>query len=116
MMATGRRDDGYDLAEQTVRTHDCPDCPRNVLVNRWNRELQHYEAACPNCGRTDGFRRRKSLTAVWRENPDSVPIEVANKMADKHRDEIEAVAEGLPPELAEAVRERYFGPQPKKEN
>jgi len=83
-MAASRRDDGYEAAEHLVKTHDCPSCPRSMLTARWDPKSQRYQTWCRECGRTDGFLRRESLTARWRRDPESIPVQIANKLQAKY--------------------------------
>lgn len=90
-------------------TYQCHDCGwSSVLVTHWNAAEGSYEILCGTCQRND-LEPRKSLTQLWREDPGSVPIHIANRFADKYRKDIEAVAEGLPDELAKVIREKYLG-------
>ena len=101
----------YATCERTAKTHECPNCgDRRRLVTRWNGQALSWEVWCPTCGATDGFKRPESMKARWLRAPDSLPITIANRMQAKYGRAIEDVAEGLPPELAAVVRERYFGP------
>ena len=104
-------------AEQLVKTHHCSVCRHKAtLVARTvPGDLRRLDVVCGGCGSDEHLQRDKSFTQRWRENPDSVPVHTANKLANKHHTEIEAVAEGLPPELAEVVRGRYFGLPSKRE-
>ncbi|MFH0899575.1 MAG: hypothetical protein V2A73_02975 [Pseudomonadota bacterium] len=110
-------------AERFAQSHFCPDCRlASKLHARWLGSMQDghgdYQVWCRPCGRTDGFVTLKDLGLktpgqLWRENPDSVPVPMANRLADKYRTLIEAETEGLPPELQQAARERYLGRPPK---
>ncbi len=104
MLTDGRTGDAL------VKSHECPECREtSTLVNRWNREANSYEVMCGRCKRGDGFAVKPSLYREWKRNPESVPVHIANRFADMHRDEIEEVAGALPPELGETIRERYLG-------
>lgn len=105
-------------AERYARGHRCPDCwPKSLLIAFWDSRANTHAIRCGGCGTTDMglFEKIKSLTAIWRENPDSLPIPMANRFADKYRHQIEAETEGLRPELQTIARERYLGRPPKKE-
>lgn len=105
----------YELAERIARTHECPDCREHSrLVVRRDFVLKRDFAACGGCGRRDGFIRRKSITQIWRENPEAVDPAMAARLADKYHEQIEAVAAGLPEDLAQAVREQYCGIRARK--
>lgn len=98
--------------EAFARAHRCAHCrDASRLEVRVNRDTPRLgEVWCPRCRSTSGFiGRGKSLTQQWWENPDSLPIATANRLADKHRAEVEQVAGGLPEELGRAVREKYLG-------
>lgn len=111
--------------ERWAHSHMCPDCRlKSVLTVRWLGSLNDgrgdFEVWCPPCGRTGGFAKPKDLgiksaTEMWRENPDSVPIPMANRFADKFRRQIVTETEGLPPELQAIARERYLGKAAKKD-
>ncbi len=97
-------------AAHYAETHLCPNCgQKSALVVRWSMEAINYEVYCGICKATDGFIKPKSLTAMWRENPESVPVTVANRMANKHRKTIESEIEGLPDDLAATIRKKYLG-------
>lgn len=97
-----------------AQSHECGACgDHSRLAVRWNGKGD--ECWCPACGATDGFRWRETTTAQWFRAPESIPVQIANRLAEKYHDEIEALAEGLPPELAEVVRQKYFGLPIKKE-
>ncbi len=103
------------MAFELAKSQRCIICKwRSQLVARWNGQANSYEVVCGLCGNPDRFEWIPSLTALWRRNPDSIPVTVANRLASRHRADIEAVAEGLPPELAAVVREKYFGPEPRE--
>ena len=96
--------------QRFIQTHQCSSCKGgSMLVNRWDGAANTHEVMCPKCGEREHFTRPRSLTAAWRENPDSVPVAVANVMQRKHRKTIEAEIEGLPDELAAVIREKYLG-------
>lgn len=77
--------DGYREAEYIAKTHRCPDCEDNArLVVRWDFTSKRNIAQCGGCGRTDGFRRRESITAQWKRNPDSIPVAIADKLERKY--------------------------------
>ncbi|MDP2662226.1 MAG: hypothetical protein Q8R28_15985 [Dehalococcoidia bacterium] len=100
--------------DYVAANHECPDClDKSRLAVRWNGKED--EVVCHGCGRTQGFQWRESLTALWWRNPEALPVAIANRLAEKYREQIEAVAEGLPPELADVIREKYFGLPIKKE-
>jgi hypothetical protein len=107
----------YDTCQQIAKSHQCADCRgRSALLVRHRpapstatKEYTAWEVYCPACGNTDRFVKRESQTARWRRDPESVPVHVANRLARKYHQDIETVAEGLPPELAAAVRQTYFG-------
>ena len=102
-------------ADYLTKTHRCPTCQfRSQLIAAWHGATGQYNVRCGVCGQSDDFEPIPSLTQMWRNNPDSVPITIANRLAKRHGRDIEAVAEGLPPELAAGVREKYFGPQPEE--
>ncbi len=104
MLTDGRTGDAL------VKSHECPDCRHtSALVSRWNASDNSYEVVCGRCKRGDGFTVKPSLYRQWRKNPQSLPVHIANRFADKHMDEIEEVAGALPPELGETIRERYLG-------
>ena len=66
-------------------THRCPKCKhRSALVTRWNAAAESYEVACGVCGEDQRFERQKSVTQMWRENPDSVPVHTAAKLEEKY--------------------------------
>ncbi len=68
-----------------AETHLCPNCGQSAaLVVRWSASAGQYEVYCPRCKATDGFASPKSLTAMWRENPESVPVTVANRLQTKY--------------------------------
>ncbi len=97
-------------AAKYAETHLCPNCGQSaVLVVRWSAAASNYEVYCAICKATEGFLKPKSLTAMWRADPGSVPITVANRMANKHRKSIESEIEGLPDDLAATIREKYLG-------
>ena len=101
-----------ETAFQLILSHRSATCRwHSALVARWSATASSYEIVCPVCGNVERFEPIPSLTAMWKRDPGSVPITVANRLAKRHRADIEAVAEGLPPELAATVREKYFGPQ-----
>lgn len=83
--APARHDDGYEHACYLERSHYCPDCKdRARIVVRRNFETRRDEAVCGGCGRRECFVKRKSITQVWRENPEAVPVEIANTLARKY--------------------------------
>lgn len=98
------------------QTHECGACgPQSHLEVRWWQGS--YSVWCPRCRAVDGFRKRQSITAAWRENPANVDVATANRLAEKHAKDIDAVVTGLPPELAAIVRQRYEGlPIPMKKD
>lgn len=73
-----------DTAYRLEQSHQCADCgPRYALVTRWNGSRNSLEVVCGQC-HGERFARRKSVTQQWRDDPDSVPVHVANRLADKH--------------------------------
>ncbi len=74
----------YDAADKLSKSHYCSDCgPRALLVNRWSSTELSWELVCGQCHQGERFERRKSLTRQYLEDPESVPITVANRLADK---------------------------------
>lgn len=100
----------YDAGQELTRTHECVVCRHlsQLVCAKVPGVPNAFDVRCGKC-RGEQFRRRKSLTALWRENPANVDIATANRLAEKHGADIEAVAAGLPPELAAVVRAHYFG-------
>ncbi len=75
----------YETCRQTERSHQCADCKRDaLLVTRWSPAEGSYEVYCPRCGNGERFLTPKSLTQQWREDPDSVPPHIANKLESKY--------------------------------
>ncbi len=108
-MATAMLGERRDL-ERFVQTHTCLCCgPEALLVVRWNGKENNHQVYCPKCGNTEHFAKPRSLTQMWKDDPGSVPITVANRMAHKHRESIESEIEGLPDDLAATIREKYLG-------
>ena len=95
--------------ERYAKTHRCPTCQgKSRLEVRWY--LGQYQCYCPLCRSTGPFEKaEKSLYLQWRDNPQSVPVHVANRLADKYEREIDEVLAGLPPDLAGIVEEKYRG-------
>ncbi|MFH0900698.1 MAG: hypothetical protein V2A73_08730 [Pseudomonadota bacterium] len=89
-----------------VHTNQCDDCKHtSTLVARYHSQEQD-DVRCGRCG-GEHFHNPPSITSLWWKRPDSVPVATANRLADKHRDKIEAIAAGLTPDLADKVRQRY---------
>lgn len=81
-MLRGTREEVAQLAAYALRA-ECANCrDKSQLVLRWFQGK--YEVWCPVCLNRADFRERKSLTQMWREDPGSVPITVANRLRDKH--------------------------------
>ena len=98
----------YEVCQQVARSHQCANCrDRSVLLVRHKPNGEQWEVYCC-CGETDRFVKPESLTSMWRRDPGSVNVAVANRLARKYESEIESVAEGLPAELAETVRRQYL--------
>ncbi len=96
-----------------VHTNQCDDCKyTSTLVARYHSHEQD-DVRCGRCGQGERLSKPPSITSLWWKRPDSVPVATANRLADKHRDKIEAIAAGLPEDLADIVRQRY-GLLPKK--
>ncbi len=71
--------------QRRANSYYCADCgPRAILVVRWNAVENSHEIVCGKCRQGEHFERRKSLTQIWRENPDAVPITMANKLERKY--------------------------------
>lgn len=96
--------------ERFVQNHQCQRCgDQSLLVVRWSPDDNAHAVLCPRCGNGVHFTKPESLTARWKRDPGSVPITVANRLANKHRTSIEAEIEGLPDDLAKSIREKYLG-------
>ncbi len=98
--------------ERFANTHRCANCgDQSLLVVRWSAAANSHELWCPRCETTDeeSFKRPESLTQMWKRDPGSVPVTVANRMAHKHRKTIESEIEGLPDDLAATIRDKYLG-------
>ncbi len=97
-------------AERFAQRWRCRKCPETTrLTASWNCEGKSWQVVCLNCGATEkaDFYRPKSLTQQWLENPESVAVGIANNLETKYKQAIEAACDGLPPELADMVRQRY---------
>lgn len=72
-----------DAPAYVAYTHECPDClDTSRLAVRWNGTAE--EIICHRCGRRDGFRAVESLTAQWRRAPESIPVQIADKLERKY--------------------------------
>jgi hypothetical protein len=104
----------YQTCQQIAKTHRCANCDtRSVLLVRHRPAADgvapcRWEVYCPGCQEREKFVKPESLTARWKRDPGSVNVAVANRLARRYESEIESVAEGLPPDLAEAVKRHYL--------
>lgn len=75
----------YHTARTLETSHRCPTCRNSArLVCRWNGPANSYEVVCGRCGQGERFEARKSLTQQWRDDPESVPVHVANRLELKY--------------------------------
>ena len=100
----------YEFCREIARSRICETCQHaSVLLARHiPGQSDTWEVYCPRCDERERFIKPESLTSQWRRDPGSVNIAIANRLARKFESEIESVAEGLPPELAETVRRQYL--------
>lgn len=70
------------MLEKFAGQHECKKCKDDSRLQvRW---LQgKFQVWCPVCSNTFDFDRIKSWTQMWREDPDSVPLTIANKLEKK---------------------------------
>ncbi|RJQ44387.1 MAG: hypothetical protein C4534_06565 [Gaiellales bacterium] len=73
----------YEEAQKLKKRMECKSCEdKSRLDVRFLKGS--FDLWCPLCGNNTEFREQKSLTQMWRENPDSVPLTVANKLEKKY--------------------------------
>ena len=96
---------------RTEQAYRCKVHPKGWLVTVWDPKANGYAVICRDCHRlgdlVDHFERRKSLIAQWIEDPESVPVHVANRLAKEYHDDVERSIEGLPDDVRKAIREKY---------
>lgn len=88
--STVTRNDGTDEAAYLAKTHYCPGCAHKARLIIY-RSNGRDAVKCGGCGRVDGFIKRESMTALWRRNPDAVPIHTRNVLERKYG--VEAMTE-----------------------
>ncbi len=72
-------------AERLTKTHHCARCGhRALLVARAVPGRPELDVVCGGCNSDEHLTRSKSLTQIWRENPDAVPVHTANKLEAKY--------------------------------
>ncbi len=73
----------YETAQKMAKTHECSTCGyKSSLVVRFYQG--QFDLYCPICKNGEHFAKKKSITQMWREDPGSVPLTIANKLEKKY--------------------------------
>jgi hypothetical protein len=71
-------------ATHYAHTHQCDDCRHaSTLVVLWHSQEQS-DVRCGRCRQGERLHKPKTVTQMWREHPDSVPVATANRLEDKY--------------------------------